>query len=211
MQDFPSPVFGVDGQVDAPKWLQKTIERCGHVISNNVIKVDDFVNHQVEPKLMSAIGKELATRFKECGVTKILTIEVSGIAPSYATAVELNVPMIFGRAKPSLTTTANDYYSTEAFSFTKQINQNVIVKRDLLTPSDRVLIVDDIIAHGESTVALLNICEQAGATCVGVGAVLEKSFQPGRSKLEKAGVRVEALARIKSMDAETNQIEFLNA
>lgn len=222
---LPSPVYHPEspGEIDTERWLQKTIRDCGSIMSNSVIKVDRFLNHQIQPRLMAAIGHALAQRFKSEGVTKVLTVEASGIAPSYATAFELDVPMIYGRTRWSLTNTSSssssheatgggggddDYFHVKAYSFTKQIHQDVIIKRDLLEAHDRVLIIDDILAYGETTLALMNICQQAGAIVVGVGVVIEKSFQPGRTKLELGGIRVESLARIESMDPLTNNISF---
>eukprot|EP01057_Protomagalhaensia_wolfi_P003616 Protomagalhaensia_wolfi_Nauph_80__3615@NODE_3651_length_744_cov_332_753191_g2875_i0_p1_GENE_NODE_3651_length_744_cov_332_753191_g2875_i0NODE_3651_length_744_cov_332_753191_g2875_i0_p1_ORF_typecomplete_len212_score42_88Pribosyltran/PF00156_27/7_2e16Pribosyl_synth/PF14572_6/6_9e02Pribosyl_synth/PF14572_6/0_7_NODE_3651_length_744_cov_332_753191_g2875_i034669 len=209
MDAFPEPVYGAEGQLDAAAWLRRTIQQWGHVLNENVIKVDNFVNHQVEPRLMNALGREIANRFKDAGITKVLTLEVSGIAPAFAASTALNVPMIFGRTKPSLTTTPEDYHTATTYSFTKRCDQRIFVKRNLIGPQDKVLIVDDIIAHGEATLALCDIIRRAEAECVGVGAILEKSFQPGRQKLEDAGLRVESLARIKSMNPDTQHIEFI--
>ncbi|RSK26119.1 xanthine phosphoribosyltransferase [Bacillus sp. HMF5848] len=186
--------------------LQKAIEERGSVLTDGVLKVDQFLNHQVDTNLMINIGKEFVRRFQDCKITRVLTIESSGIAPSFMAANELNVPLVFARKKKSLTMT-NDVYISSVYSFTKQETNEITVSKNFLSPDDHVLIIDDFLANGQAALGLADIVKQAGATVVGFGIVIEKSFQCGRAKLEEEGYRVESLARIKSL--QNSQIKFL--
>lgn len=186
--------------------LKDKIKTEGIVLSNNVLKVDSFLNHQMDPVLMMEMGKEFARRFQDKKITKVLTIESSGIAPGLMAALELNVPLVFARKQKSLTLTDN-LFVEKVHSFTKQVTNDVTVSRKFLTADDHVLVIDDFLANGEAAFGLARICEQAGATVAGVGIVIEKSFQPGRSKLVEAGYRVESLARIASLD--NGQAQFV--
>jgi xanthine phosphoribosyltransferase len=178
--------------------LKKKIIEEGIVLSNQVLKVDSFLNHQIDPVLMREIGKEFARRFRECGVSKIVTIESSGIAPAVFTALELGVSVIFARKRKSLTL-QDDLYTEKVFSFTKKEESEVSISRKLLSPSDRVLLIDDFLAHGEAALAMARIVEQAGAAVVGIGIVIEKEFQNGGGKLREQGYEVESLARVASL------------
>jgi xanthine phosphoribosyltransferase len=179
--------------------LRKKVIDEGIVLSNQVLKVDSFLNHQMDPVLMKEVGKEFTRRFVDQKITRVLTIESSGIAPGIMTALELNVPMIFARKQKSLTL-KQDIYVEKVFSFTKQESNEITVSKKFIDPTDRVLIIDDFLANGEAAFGLARIVEQAGAEVVGIGIVIEKSFQPGRRLLLEAGYRVESLVRIAALD-----------
>jgi xanthine phosphoribosyltransferase len=179
--------------------LRKKVIEEGIVLSNQVLKVDSFLNHQMDPVLMKEVGKEFTRRFVDQKITRVLTIESSGIAPGIMTALELNVPMIFARKQKSLTL-KQDIYVEKVFSFTKQESNEITVSKKFIDPTDRVLIIDDFLANGEAAFGLARIVEQAGAEVVGIGIVIEKSFQPGRRLLLEAGYRVESLVRIAALD-----------
>ncbi len=179
--------------------MERVIEKEGIVLSDQVLKVDSFLNHQIQPKLMQAIGNEFARRFKEERVTKVLTIESSGIAPAVMTGLALHVPVIFARKRKSLTL-KDGLLTAEVYSFTKQEKNEISVASKYLSSTDRILIIDDFLAHGEAAHGLAHIVQQAGATVAGFGIVIEKSFQQGRKKLINSGYRVESLARIASLE-----------
>lgn len=189
------------------KLLEKRIEEEGRVLSDSVLKVDRFLNHQIDPELMFAIGKEFAERFKCEQVTKILTLESSGIAPAVMTGLVLGVPVIFARKKKSLTM-INELYSSKVFSFTKQESNEISVSKNLLSKSDRVLIIDDFLANGQASKALIDIVNQAKAQLIGVGIVIEKTFQKGGNQLREKGIRVESLAEIASLS--NGKIQFVH-
>ncbi|MGG1878739.1 xanthine phosphoribosyltransferase [Paenibacillus cisolokensis] len=179
--------------------LQNKVKEEGIVLSNQVLKVDSFLNHQMDPVLMREVGKEFTQRFKEHNVTRVLTIESSGIAPGIMTALELNVPLIFARKQKSLTL-REDIYVEKVYSFTKQESNEITVSKKFINPGDKVLIVDDFLANGEAAFGLARIVEQAGAEVVGIGIVIEKAFQPGGRLLSEAGYRVESLVSIASLE-----------
>jgi xanthine phosphoribosyltransferase len=178
--------------------LKRKIINEGTVLSNSVLKVDSFLNHQVDPALMMKIGEEFARRFSEEGVTKVLTIEASGIAPGVMTALFMNVPLVFARKRKSLTMD-NDLLTTQVHSFTKQETNEISVSKKFLSKEDRVLILDDFLANGQAALGLAEIVQQAGATVVGMAIVIEKSFQNGGDILRNNGYRVESLAQIESL------------
>ncbi|WP_191565347.1 xanthine phosphoribosyltransferase [Metabacillus idriensis] len=188
------------------KLLQDKIINEGKVLSNQVLKVDSFLNHQIDAFLMKEVGKEFAARFENEGITKIVTIESSGIAPSVMAALELNVPVVFARKRKSLTVT-DQLLTASVYSFTKQEENTIAVSNQHLTSSDRVLVIDDFLANGQAALGLAEIVEQAGASLAGIGIVIEKSFQEGGKMLRERGLRVESLARIKSL--ENNEVQFL--
>ncbi|QNG61499.1 xanthine phosphoribosyltransferase [Metabacillus idriensis] len=188
------------------KLLQDKIINEGKVLSNQVLKVDSFLNHQIDAFLMKEVGKEFAARFENEGITKIVTIESSGIAPSVMAALELNVPVVFARKRKSLTLT-DQLLTASVYSFTKQEENTIAVSNQHLTSSDRVLVIDDFLANGQAALGLAEIVEQAGASLAGIGIVIEKSFQEGGKMLRERGLRVESLARIKSL--ENNEVQFL--
>ncbi|MGQ0513247.1 xanthine phosphoribosyltransferase, partial [Bacillus sp. D-CC] len=160
---------------------------------------DAFLNHQIDPVLMQEIGKEFAKRFKEENITKIVTIESSGIAPAVMAALELGVKVIFARKRKSLTLQDNMYVAS-VYSFTKQETNEISLSRNHIDESDRVLIIDDFLANGQAALGLMSLVEQAGASIAGLGIVIEKAFQDGGKKLREQGVRVESLAEIASLD-----------
>lgn len=180
------------------KYLKEMIEQEGSVINNEVLKVDTFLNHGIHPILMKEIGQAFASEYKNAGVTKILTLESSGIAPALMTSLALDCGLIFARKRKSLTMIDN-LYSSDVHSFTKNETNTISVSRELLGSTDRVLVIDDFLANGQAALGLGHIVSQSGADIAGFGIVIEKSFQPGRSKLEAEGYRVEALARISSL------------
>ncbi|MDZ5471246.1 xanthine phosphoribosyltransferase [Bacillus sp. 31A1R] len=186
--------------------LKQAIMEKGSVISEGVLKVDHFLNHQIDTNLMIAIGKEFADKFKSNQITKVLTLESSGIAPSFMAAQDLSVPLVFARKRKSITMN-EDVYSSMVYSFTKEVTNEISVSKSFLSYGDRVLIIDDFLANGQAALGLANIVEQAGAKVSGIGIVIEKSFQEGRMKLEEAGYRVESLARIQSLH--NGKVSFL--
>ncbi|HDX9491042.1 xanthine phosphoribosyltransferase [Bacillus thuringiensis] len=181
------------------KVLQEKILNEGKVLSGDVLKVDAFLNHQIDPVLMQEIGKEFAKRFKEENITKIVTIESSGIAPAVMAALELGVKVIFARKRKSLTLQDNMYVAN-VYSFTKQETNEISLSRNHIDENDRMLIIDDFLANGQAALGLMSLVEQAGASIAGIGIVIEKAFQDGGKKLREQGVRVESLAEIASLD-----------
>ncbi len=180
------------------KRLHDMINQEGIVLSDQVLKVDAFLNHQVDPTLMWEIAYEFMDRFQDAGITRILTIEAGGIAPAMMTALRLGVPMVYARKTKSVTLNEGTI-SAEVFSFTKQQTSTITVAEKYLQPGEHVLIIDDFLANGEAAFGLARLVEQAGAEVAGFGIVIEKSFQPGRQKLIDAGFRVESLARVESL------------
>ncbi|WP_046173683.1 xanthine phosphoribosyltransferase [Domibacillus indicus] len=187
------------------KRLHEKMEQEGRVLSEHVLKVDSFLNHQIDPQLMKEIGEAFADRFGDAGITKIVTLESSGIAPSVMTGLVLGVPVIFARKRQSLTMT-DDLLTADVYSFTKETTNRIAVSGSFLTEDDTVLIIDDFLANGQAALGLLDIVTQAGSSVAGIGIVIEKSFQNGRALLEKEGIRVESLARIDSL--QNGQIQF---
>lgn len=189
------------------KRLHDMINQEGIVLSDQVLKVDAFLNHQVDPTLMWEIAYEFMDRFQDAGITRILTIEAGGIAPAMMTALRLGVPMVYARKTKSVTLNEGTI-SAEVFSFTKQQTSTITVAEKYLQPGERVLIIDDFLANGEAAFGLARLVEQAGAEVAGFGIVIEKSFQPGRQKLIEAGFRVESLARVESLkDGKTTFVD----
>lgn len=186
--------------------LKEKIVSEGKVLSENVLKVDTFLNHQIDPLLMQAIGEEFANRYKDAGITKILTIESSGIAPSMFAGINLGVPVVFARKRKSLTLSGN-LYSSKVHSFTKGETNDISVSKDFIGSEDVVLIIDDFLANGQAVLGLLDIVEQANAITSGVGIVIEKGFQNGGSMVREKGIRVESLAIIKSLA--DGKVEFV--
>ena len=181
------------------KLLHDKITQEGKVLSSSVLKVDSFLNHQIDPMLMKEIGHEFANRFSDQVITKILTIESSGIAPSVMLGLEIGAPVVFARKRKSLTLSDN-LYSSKVHSFTKNETNDISVSRNFLNEDDNILIVDDFLANGEAVKGLLDIAAQAGANVVGVGIVIEKGFQDGGKLLRQQGVRVESLAIVDSLE-----------
>ncbi len=158
------------------KLLEDRIREDGTVLPGDVLKVDNFLNHQIDPDLMSAIGEEFARLFADAGVTKVLTVESSGIAPALMTGLQLHVPVIFARKHRSLTLTDNLYTAT-VYSYTKQVNNDISVDKRFISPDDKVLIIDDFLANGQAVQGLMEIAKAANVDIAGVGVVIEKSFK----------------------------------
>lgn len=178
--------------------LGQKVKEDGVVIDEKILKVDGFLNHQIDAKLMNDVGKTFYESFKDAGITKILTIEASGIAPAIMASFHFDVPCLFAKkAKPS--TLKDGFYSTDIHSFTKNKTSTVIVSEEFLGPDDKVLIIDDFLANGDASLGLNDIVKQANATTVGVGIVVEKSFQNGRQRIEDAGLNVSSLCKVASL------------
>jgi xanthine phosphoribosyltransferase len=186
--------------------LEQKILSEGIVLSDQVLKVDSFLNHQIDPVMMQLIGQEFARLFKDAGITKIITIEASGIAPAVMAGLELGVPVIFARKYQSLTL-KDDLYRSKVFSFTKQVESTIAISKKHIAATDKVLVIDDFLANGQAALGLADLIHQAEAEVVGIGIVIEKSFQPGRDLLLEKGYRVESLARVKSLTNGT--VEFV--
>lgn len=185
--------------------LKQKIREYGVLVSDQVLKVDSFLNHQLDPDLIVAIGKEFAARFGQDGVTKILTVEASGIPVALTTAMEFKVPVVFAKKnKPS--TLQGKVYSAVVHSFTKDETVTISVSANYIEPHDRILIIDDFLAMGSAAKGLVSIVQQAGAALAGVGVVIEKGFQKGGNELRAAGIRVDSLVTIKDLSA--GRIEF---
>lgn len=180
------------------KELEKRIKQDGQYLGRGILKVDGFLNHQVDPALMMAVGQELAEQFQQLQVTKVLTAEISGITPAVMTALTLNVPVVYARKHKPITM-PDEVYVESAPSHTKGRVVELMVSPEYLNHDDRVLVVDDFLASGNTIMALLRIIKQAGATVVGVGAVIEKAFEGGRAKLEAEGIPIHSTAIIEKM------------
>ena len=186
--------------------LEEKIREYGTVLPGNVLKVDAFLNHQVDPQLMLHVGQEFAKLFADEGVTKIWTVESSGIAPAVMTGLAMNVPVIFARKHKSLTLNQNMYVA-DVYSYTKKTTNRISISKKYVSPDDKVLMIDDFLANGQAVEGMLEIADQAGVDVAGAGIVIEKSFQPGAKELRDRGIRLESLARIKTL--KDNQIEFM--
>lgn len=178
--------------------LKQRILQEGVVLSNEVLKLDAILNHQVDPALTMAMGREFAARFAEERVNKVLTVESSGIPVAFATAYELGVPLVFARRKKTLTTD-NNSYCERVPSFTKGIVTDIMVAKQYLTAQDRVLVIDDIIANGDAARGIIRIVQQSEATLAGFGIAVEKTFQQGAQTIRDLGIRVESLVRISGL------------
>ncbi|PLR79608.1 xanthine phosphoribosyltransferase [Bacillus canaveralius] len=186
--------------------LKQKIRNEGMVLSETVLKVDSFLNHQIDPNLMNEVGQEFAHLFKNDGITKVLTIESSGIAPGLMAAFHLNVPVIFARKRKSLTL-MNDLLTASVHSFTKQETTEISVSKQYIGKGDRILIIDDFLANGQAAFGLIDIVLATQAEVTGIGIVIEKAFQSGGQQLRDSGYRVESLARIKSL--KNKQVQFI--
>ena len=178
--------------------LGRKVKEDGVVIDEKILKVDGFLNHQIDASLMNEVGKTFYEQFKDEGITKILTIEASGIAPAIMASFHFDVPCLFAKkAKPS--TLKDGFYSTDIHSFTKNKTSTVIVSEEFLDENDKVLIIDDFLANGDASLGLNEIVQQAKATTVGIGIVVEKSFQDVRQRLENEGLKVSSLCKVASL------------
>ena len=180
------------------KLLEERIIADGKVIGDDILKVDMFLNHQIDVNLLQEIGKEFKRRFDGCNINKILTIEASGIGIACITAQYFSVPVVFAK-KGAHKNVGDNVYSTVVHSFTKGTDSLVAVSKDYIKKGDRILIIDDFLANGAAVSGLIDIIKQAGAELEGVGIAIEKGFQPGRKVLEEKGARVESLAIIEKM------------
>ena len=180
------------------KLLEERIVKDGKVFPGNILKVDGFLNHQLDVNLFNEMGKEWYRLFKDSGVNKILTIEASGIAIASIVAQHFNVPVVFAKKSKSRNI-AGDVYSVVVKSFTHGNENHVIVSKDFLNPGDRILVIDDFLAQGCALMGLCDIIKSAGAEVVGAGIAIEKAFQPGGDLIREKGIRVESLAKIKEM------------
>lgn len=181
------------------KELEQKILYEGIVLGDNILKVDSFLNQQIDVELIEKMGEEFAEYFKDKNIDKVFTVESSGIAPALATAQKLGVKCVFGRKKQSLTTSEEVYHSS-VFSFTKQVMNELIVNKEFIKEDENVLMIDDFLANGQAAKGMIAIIRQAGANPVGCGIVIEKSFNNGRSIVEEMGVEVYSLARISKLE-----------
>lgn len=187
-------------------FLEEKILEKGMTINKNILKVDSFINHQVDSKLMEQIGNEFYNYFKTQNITKVFTIESSGIAPAVMTSLKFNLPLVILKKQTS-STLSDDIYQTQVKSFTKNSVYNLTLSKKYISQDDNVLIIDDFLANGEAASGAIRLIENAGAKVAGIGILVEKSFQPGRKALDNAGYKVYSLARIKSL--EQGKIEFV--
>lgn len=178
--------------------LKKKIVEEGIVLPGDILKIDSFLNHQIDPEMTYAMGQEICRIFAGEKIDKVVTIEASGIAIGLVTAHELGVKLVFGR-KTKSSILVGDAYVADAYSYTKQVTNHITILKKFLTAGENVLIVDDFLANGSAALALCSIVEQAGCKVVGISVAVEKAFQDGEEKLVKAGYRVEPLARVKSL------------
>ena len=190
------------------EFLFVCIKRDGVVKPGNVLKVDSFLNHQIDVELMDMLGAEFKKHFYKKTITKILTIEASGIGIACLTARYFQVPVLFAK-KTQTVVQDDDKYSSEVYSYTHKCSNHVFISKKYLSKDDHVLIIDDFLANGAACVGLIDLVKQAGATLEGVGICIEKGFQDGGQKLRDMGIDVHSLAIVKSMDADTGKIEFM--
>lgn len=189
------------------KLLEEKIVNDGVIKSGNVLKVDSFLNHQIDVPFVAELGKELKRLFADRNITKILTIEASGIGIACVAAMYFGVPVVFAK-KSSGSNMDKDVYFTQIYSYTHNKTNDVVVSKRFLSKTDHVLIIDDFLANGCALEGLIDIVRQSGATVEGVGVAVEKGFQGGGDKLRKAGYNLHSLAIIDKMDAKTNTVVF---
>jgi xanthine phosphoribosyltransferase len=187
--------------------LKERIRKEGKIKAGNVLKVDSFLNHQMDIELFSEIGKEFKRRFADAEINKILTIEASGIGISCVAAQSFHVPVIFAK-KTQTRNIAGDVYTTKVQSYTHGRIYDIIVAKEFLGKGDKVLVIDDFLANGKALEGLIALVEEAGADLVGAGIVIEKGFQAGGDTLRGKGIRIESLAIVESMNEATGQITF---
>lgn len=180
------------------KALIDRIQKDGKCYPGGILKVDKFINHQMDPNLMKDIAVEFIRRFANTKVNKIITIEASGIAPAIMMGFLMNLPVVFAKKKKP--NTLDNMLATKVTSFTKQRDYDVVISRDYLTPDDHVIFIDDFLAYGNAAKGIIDLCNQSGATLEGMGFIIEKAFQDGGQYLREHGVRVESLAIIESLD-----------
>ena len=188
-------------------FLEERILKDGIVKPNNVLKVDSFINHQMDISLMEKIGQEFHRRFADKKITKVLTIEASGIGIACFVAKEFGVPMVFAKKSRSINLD-NEVYAAEVESFTHKVTNNIVVSKRFLNSDDHLLIIDDFLANGCALQGLMSVANSAGASVEGIGIVIEKGFQAGGQIIRDTGIQLESLAIIDAMDAETGTITF---
>ena len=188
------------------KLLEDRILKDGKILPGNVLKVDSFLNHQIDVDLIYALGEEWYRLFKDEGITKILTIEASGIGIACIAAMKFGVPVLFAKKSKS-SNIGSDFYSTEVVSYTHGRAYDVIASKKYINPGDRVLLIDDFLANGSALRALIKLAEMGGATVVGAGIAIEKVYQNGGNAIRELGYRVESLAKVASM-SDDGKIEF---
>ena len=188
-------------------FLEERIVKDGIVKEGNVLKVDSFLNHQMDVTLMNRIGVDFKKRFADKKITKVLTIEASGIAIAYAAAQAFGVPLVFAKKSKSINIDG-EMYTAEVESFTHKNKNQIIVSKNFLTVDDKLLIVDDFLANGCALMGLISIAKSAGASIEGIGICIEKGFQSGGRIIRNLGYHLESLAIVDSMDAETKTINF---
>lgn len=181
------------------KALEEKILREGKIYPGNILKVGSFLNHQIDAAFLMEMGKEIGRLFAESGITKVMTVEASGIAVAVAAAYALKVPAVFAK-KGRSSNISNNVYASKVYSYTHQREYDIMVDKEFLGAGEKVLIVDDFLAHGNAIQGLIEIVHQAGSTVAGISAVIEKGFQGGGDALRKAGYHLESLAVIESMD-----------
>lgn len=186
--------------------LEERILKDGLVLGSDILKVDSFINHQVDPHFMHELGLELAEHFKDYGITKVMTIESSGIAPAVFVAMELNVPLVILKKQHSAIL-KTDVIQTEVVSFTKGTSYQLTLARKYISENDHILLIDDFLANGEAATGAIRLIRKSNATVAGIGILIEKAFQPGREKLNQQGFHVYSLARVAEMDED--HIAFL--
>lgn len=186
--------------------IEQELQKRGKVLPGNVLKVNSFLNHQLDPYLLNIMAGEWTKLFKNDNITKIVTIEASGIALAILTGLKLNVPVVF--AKKSNSKNIGDVYKSKIHSYTRDQDFDIQIEKQFIYKDDIVLIIDDFLANGSATLGMIDIINQAGAKLAGVGIAIEKGFQNGGEILRDKGVRVESLAIISSMDEKTGKIEF---
>lgn len=186
--------------------IKRQIEEQGIIVSDDVLNLDAILNQQVDPSLIMEIGKQFASRFASYNISKVLTIESSGISVAFTTALELGVPLVFARKKKTLTTN-EDVWTERVPSFTKGIVTDIVVAKKFLNKKDNVLVIDDIIANGDAVRGLLKIIQRSEAKVVGFGVVMEKTFQAGANLLRQEGIKVESLVKLRSLSGGTIEWE----
>ena len=189
------------------KLLEDKILKDGHIGKGNVLKVDSFLNHQIDTAFICELGKEFYRLYKDEKITKILTIEASGIGIACLTAQYFNVPVVFAK-KTQTVVQDEDKYVADVDSYTHKMTNHVFVTKKYINKGDKVLIIDDFMAHGQAALGLIEICRQAGAEVKGIGIAIEKGFQDGGKILRQKGYKLESLAIVESMDGEKGTIEF---
>ncbi|GAO99890.1 xanthine phosphoribosyltransferase [Fructobacillus ficulneus] len=188
------------------KELEERIQADGRVLGADILKVDSFLNHQIDPALMQRMGQEFADLFADQTITKVVTVEASGIAPAVMAGLALNVPVVFARKSKSRIL-SDEAFAADVYSYTKQTTNQIRIDKRFLAATDQVLLIDDFLANGQALLGMKDIVDQAGATIVGAGIVIEKSFQPGRDNANQAGLtRIESLAKIAAF--EDGQVVF---